>query len=100
MGKIIVKSITTEKNKTIVKYKVEGSAPFLQARELFIIDDKGNVVENNDTTFNIKRDKNSFNDYIMEFQPLNKNTKYKIGTNDLGCYEIQNNLKFKINLTK
>ncbi|MDD3223887.1 MAG: DUF4179 domain-containing protein [Clostridium sp.] len=100
MGKIIVKSITTEKNKTIVKYKVEGNAPFLQARELFIKDDKGNVVENKGNNFNIKKDKSSLNEYTMEFQPLNKNIKYKIGTNDLGYYDIYNNLKFNINLTK
>ena len=96
MGKIIVKSITTAKDKTIVKYNVEGNAPFLQARELYILDDKGNAVQSSSNTFNIEK----HGDYTMEFPPLNKNIKYKIGTNDLGCYEIQNNLKLKINLTK
>lgn len=36
----------------------------------------------------------------MEFEPLDKNKKYKIGTNDLGFYEIRNDLKFRIELTK
>ncbi|MBV4417223.1 DUF4179 domain-containing protein [Clostridium tyrobutyricum] len=98
MGKIIVESITAEKNKTIVKYKVEGKAPFLQAKELFILDDKGDAIEGNNSLTNIK--KNNSNEYIMEFAPLNKDMKYKIGTNDLGYYEIRDDLKFKINLTK
>ncbi len=36
----------------------------------------------------------------MEFEPLDKNKKYRIGTNGLGEYEIRNDLKFRINLTK
>ena len=36
----------------------------------------------------------------MEFEPLDKNKKYKIGTSDLGNYEIRNDLKFRIDITK
>lgn len=34
----------------------------------------------------------------MEFEPLDKNTKYKIVTTDLGDCEIRNDLKFRIDL--
>ncbi|WP_251861706.1 DUF4179 domain-containing protein [Clostridium sp. Marseille-Q2269] len=100
LGKLIIKEIKTNKDKTIVKYKVEGNAAFLQAKELFIMDDKDNGVQRKDNNMEIKKDKNNPNEYIMEFQPLDKNKKYKIGTNDLGYYEIRNNLKFRIDLTK
>ncbi|QDY21007.1 hypothetical protein CGQ39_08540 [Clostridium botulinum] len=99
MGKIKIKEIKTYKDKTIVRYKAEGKAPFLQAKELFIMDDKDNWVQRKDN-FEIKKDKNNPNEYIMEFEPLDKNKKYKIGTNDLGNYDIRNDLKFRINLTK
>lgn len=55
IGKLIIKEIKTYKNKTVVKYKVEGKAPFLQAKELSIMDDKGNWVERKDTLDNVKR---------------------------------------------
>lgn len=99
MGKLIVKEINIEKDKTVVKYTAEGSAPFLQAKMLFILDENEKAVEPKDN-FNVKRDKNNPNDYIMEFEPLDKNTKYKIGTNDLGYYEIRNDLKLRIELNK
>ncbi|WP_368076420.1 hypothetical protein [Clostridium tyrobutyricum] len=70
----------------------------MQAKELFILDDKGDAIEGNNSLTNIK--KNNSNEYIMEFALLNKDMKYKIGTNDLGYYEIRDDLKFKINLTK
>ncbi len=64
------------------------------------MDDKGNWVERKDTLDNVKKDKDNPNDYIMEFDPLDENKKYKIGTNNLGHYDIRNDLKFRINLTK
>ncbi|WP_434292089.1 DUF4179 domain-containing protein [Clostridium botulinum] len=100
IGKLIIKEIKTEKDKTVVKYKVEGKAPFLQSKELFIMGDKDNGVQRKDNNIDIKKDKNNPNDYIMEFDPLDKNKKYKIGTNDLGHYEIRNDLKFRVNITK
>ncbi|KEI89532.1 hypothetical protein CF095_14865 [Clostridium botulinum] len=100
IGKLIIKEIKTYKDKTVVKYKVEGKAPFLQAKQLFIKDDKDNGVQRKDALDKVKKDKNNPNEYIMEFEPLDKNKKYKIGTNDLGYYEIRNDLKFRINLTK
>ncbi|MCR1975721.1 DUF4179 domain-containing protein [Clostridium sporogenes] len=99
MGKIIIKEIKTYKDKTVVKYKVEGKEPFLQARILFIKDDRDNGVQRKDNNINIKKDKNNPNEYIMEFEPLDRNRKYRIGTNDLGFYEIRHDLKFRINLT-
>lgn len=98
IGKLIVKEINIEKDKTVVKYTVEGAAPFLQAKRLGILDEKDEVVDKKDNV-EIKRDKNNPNDYVMEFEPLDKNVKYKIGTNDLGGYEIRDDLKFKINLS-
>ncbi|CAM2737364.1 DUF4179 domain-containing protein [Clostridium sporogenes] len=100
MGKITIKEIKTYKDKTIVRYKAEGKAPFLQAKELSIKDDKDNWVERKDALDKVKKDKNNPNEYIMEFEPLDKNKKYKIGTSDLGNYEIRNDLKFRIDLTK
>ncbi|WP_434291033.1 DUF4179 domain-containing protein [Clostridium botulinum] len=100
IGKLIIKEIKNYKDKTVVKYKVEGKAPFLQAKELYVFDDEDNPVPKKDNNIDIKKDKNNPNDYIMEFDPLDKNKKYKIGTNDLGHYEIRNDLKFRINLTK
>ncbi|KRU24567.1 hypothetical protein VT91_33310 [Clostridium sporogenes] len=100
IGKLIIKEIKTKKDKTVVKYKVEGKAPFLQSKQLFIMGDKDNGVQRKDNDIDIKKDKNNPNDYIMEFDPLDKNKKYKIGTNDLGHYEIRNDLKFRVNLTK
>lgn len=99
MGKIIIKEIKTYKDKTVVKYKAEGKAPFLQAKQLFIKDDKDNVAQGKDNNFDVKKD-SSPNEYIMEFEPLDKNKKYKIGTNDLSNYEIRNDLKFRIDLNK
>lgn len=99
MGKIIIKEIKTYKDKTVVKYKAEGKAPFLQAKQLFIKDDKDNVAQGKDNNFDVKKDSSS-NEYIMEFEPLDKNKKYKIGTNDLSNYEIRNDLKFRIDLNK
>lgn len=99
MGKLIIKEIKTYKDKTVVKYKAEGKAPFLQAKQLFIKDDKDNAAQGKDNNFDAKKD-SSPNEYIMEFEPLDKNKKYRIGTNGLGEYEIRNDLKFRINLTK
>ncbi|APH14881.1 hypothetical protein NPD5_395 [Clostridium sporogenes] len=100
MGKLIIKEIKTYKDKAVVKYKVEGKAPFLQAKDLYLFDDEDNPVPKKDNNIDIKKDKNNPNEYIMEFEPLDKNKKYKIETNDLGHYEIRNDLKFRINLTK
>ncbi|EJO5349044.1 DUF4179 domain-containing protein [Clostridium botulinum] len=99
MGKITIKEIKTYKDKTVVKYKAEGKDPFLQAKVLFVMDDKGNYVEEKENWNNVKKGNNP-SEYIMELKPLDKNKKYKIGTNDLGNYEIRNDLKFRIDLTK
>ncbi len=48
----------------------------------------------------MKKDKDNPNDYIMEFDSLDKNKKYRIGTSNLVNYEIRNDLKFRIDLTK
>jgi len=100
MGKLIIKEIKTEEDKTIVRYTAEGEAPFYQAELLYILDDKDKVVEGKDNNFEVKKDKNNPNDYIMEFEPLDKNRKYKIGTNPGEDIEIRNDLKFKIDLSK
>lgn len=55
MGKIIIKEIKTYKDKTVVKYKAEGKAPFLQAKELSIIDDKDNWVQRKDALNKVKK---------------------------------------------
>lgn len=35
----------------------------------------------------------------MEFEPLDKNIKYKVSTADLGDCEVRNDLKFRIDLS-
>lgn len=100
MGKLIVKEIKTDKDKTIVRYTAEGQAPFLQAKLLYIMDEKDECVKVKGNIFEIKKDENNPNDYIMEFEPLSKNIKYKIGTNANDDMEIRNDLKFKIELNK
>lgn len=101
MDKLIIKEIKTEKDKTVVKYTAEGQAPFYQAKYLYILDEKDEEVKRKDNNFETKRDGNNSNDYIIEFEPLDKdkNKKYKIGTNDLGGLEIRNDLKFTIDLS-
>ncbi|AKA71481.1 DUF4179 domain-containing protein [Clostridium scatologenes] len=98
IGKLIIKEIKTEKDKTIVRYTAEGQAPFYQARWLFISDDKGEPIERKDNNFDVKKDKDNPSGYIMEFKPLDKNMKYRIGTNINDDIEIRNDLKFKIEL--
>lgn len=99
MGKLIIKSITTEQDKTVVKYTVEGKAPFYQAKSLYIMSENDEVVESkNNNLDTAERYDNNPNDYIMEFASLDKNKKYKIGTSDLGATEIRNDLKFRIDL--
>lgn len=86
--------------------KVEGLAPLTQASSLFIKDKdtENNYVEykNKSDLINIgnrRKDENKPNEYVVEFEPLDKNKKYKIGTNDLEMYEIRNDLKFRIDLS-
>jgi len=99
MGKVIIKEIKTEKDKTTVRYTAEGEAPFYQAKFLDIIDDKGESVEEKSKDFIGKRDVNNPNGYIKEFAPLDKNKKYKIVTHGLdGHIEVRNDLKFTIDL--
>ncbi|MHC6179106.1 flavodoxin family protein [Clostridium sp. JNZ X4-2] len=98
MGEIVINKIELKKDRTIVRYSAKGKAPFLQARELYILDDKNNEVERKDDSVNVKRDGNNPDSYVLEFVPLSKDKKYKIGTNDLGLYDVRNDLKFKIQL--
>lgn len=98
IGKLIIKEIEIEKDKTIVRYVAEGQAPFFQAKELSIMDEEDKVVEKKNNDFEIKKDKDNSSEYIMEFEPLSKNKKYKIGTNTNDDMKIRNDLKFKIEL--
>lgn len=98
MGKITVDSIEYKKDRTIVTCTAEGKAPFLQANEIYIMDDKNNQVGRKDMNYKVKRDTVDPRKYILEFDPMSKNKKYKIGTNDLSSYDVRNDLKFKIQL--
>jgi hypothetical protein len=99
MGKLTIKEIYTDKDKTIVRYTAQGKLPAVQAKELFIINSDEKVVQRKNNDFSIKKDKDNPNLYIMEFESLDKNKKYKIGTNAFSGYEIRDDLKFKIDLS-
>lgn len=44
MGKIIIKQIKTEDNKTTVEYTAEGKAPYFQTQDILIKDDQGKIL--------------------------------------------------------
>lgn len=96
MGKLIVKEIKTEKDKTIVKFTAEGKAPYFQAESLHIKDDKGEWVKVKDR--DIRKDEKKPNEFTMVFEALDANKKYIICTNDFDNVEMREDLKFKIEL--
>ncbi|AKA71483.1 DUF4179 domain-containing protein [Clostridium scatologenes] len=98
MGKVIVKEIKTENNKTIVKYTAQGKAPYFQAQDLLIKDDQGKDIKIKD--HNIRKDENNPNEFTKVFEALDPNKKYTIYTNDFSNVDFGENLKFKIDLNK
>ncbi len=104
IGKTIIKEIELKEDRTIVRYNVEGLAPLTQASSLFIKDTENNYVEykNNSDLINVgnrRKDENKPNEYVVEFEPLDKNKKYIIGTRNFDDFDIREDLKFKIDLS-
>lgn len=104
IGKTIIKEIELKEDRIIVRYNVEGLAPLTQASSLFIKDTENNYVEykNKSDLINVgnrRKDENKPNEYIVEFEPLDKNKKYIIGTRNFDDFDIREDLKFKINLS-
>lgn len=96
LGKLIIKEIKTDNNKTTVTFTAEGKAPYLQATSLYIKNDSGKMIDSKDD--NIRRDEQKPNEFTMEFEALDANKKYHIGTNDFDNFELREDLKFKIDL--
>ncbi|MCS4463531.1 hypothetical protein JTT01_02005 [Clostridium botulinum] len=76
MGKLIINDIKTENNKTIVKYTAKGMAPYFQAQDLLIKDDKGKCIEIKD--YIRRADDQNPNEFTKIFEALdpNKNILY------------------------
>ncbi|GAA0731077.1 DUF4179 domain-containing protein [Clostridium malenominatum] len=96
MGKLIIKEIKTEKDKTIVKFTAEGKVPYFQAESLHIEDDKGEWVKVKDR--DIRKDEEKPNEFTKVFEALDSNKKYSICTNDFDNVEMREDLKFNIEL--
>lgn len=97
-GKLIINEINTENNTTTVKFTAEGKAPYFQAADLLIKDDKGEVVKVKHYT--IREDEQKPNEFTKVFEGLNPNKKYTIFTNDFSNVELREDLKFNIQLNK
>lgn len=98
MGKVIIKEIKTENNKTTVKYTTEGKAPYFQAESLWIADINGKEIDFK--SYDIRKDEQKPNEFTREFEALDPNKKYTIYTNDFSNVEFREDLKFKIELNK
>ena len=101
VGKLVIKEIVSKDNKTIVKYTAEGLVPYSQAKELYIKDDKKNVITPKAEINEVKRSNSNSVDYTLEFPMLDKNKMYFIGsTSFFDNINIRNDLKFRIDLKK
>ncbi|WP_373897416.1 DUF4179 domain-containing protein [Haloimpatiens sp. FM7315] len=97
MGKLTINEIKTEKGKTVVNFTAKGKAPYFQAEDLFIKDEKGDIIDIKDY---IKRDEKNPNKFTKAFEKLDPNKKYTIFTNDFSNIEFRDDLKFNIELNK
>lgn len=98
MGKIIINDVKNEKDKTIVKFTAVGKAPYFQATELHIKDNKGEFVT--PKSYNLHRNGQKPNEFTLELPLLDSSKKYTIYTNDLSNIEFREDLKFKIELNQ
>lgn len=98
MGKIIIEKIETKSDSTIVKYRVEGKAPYFEAESLWIKDSLGKMVDYK--SYDIRKDESKPNEFVREFEKLDPSKKYTIYTNDFSNVEFREDLRFKINLDK
>lgn len=97
MGKLIIKDVKTLPDRTVVYCTAEGLAPLSQAASLCIKDENDNGVKSKDD-WDIRKNENNPNEFIEEFEPLDKNKKYKITAKSFEDYDIREDLKFKIPL--
>lgn len=98
MGKLFIKDIFTKDNVTTVKYTAEGIAPLTQGNALRILDDKGNSVKLVDQ--DIRKDATKPNEFTMRLAALDPNKKYTLHTTTFNNYEVRDDLKLTIRLTK
>jgi hypothetical protein len=98
MGKLIIKEIKTENNKTTVKYTAEGKAPYFQAQDVLIKDDQGKNIKIKE--YITRKDEQNPNEFTKVFEALDTNKRYTIYTNDFSNVEFREDLKFNIELKK
>ncbi|KAJ53705.1 hypothetical protein BD780_002953 [Clostridium tetanomorphum] len=96
MGKLIIKEIKTEKDKTIVKFTAEGKAPYTQGTSLSIKDAFGKEVKIKDS--DIRKNEEKPNEFTMEFESLDPNKQYRVCTTDFANVEVGEDLKFNIEI--
>lgn len=100
IGKLIIRDIKIEKDKTIVKVTIEGKLPFYQAMFLHIVDENGEWISRKNNKVITSIDESTVNGYICEFEPLDRNKKYKIMAEVLdGELEIRDDLKVRVDLS-
>lgn len=95
MGKLIIKEIKTENNKTTVKFTGEGKAPYFQASSLYIKDESGKDLVPQGS---VQRNTEKPNEFTLTLEAMKPDKKYIIYTDDFSNVDFGENLKFKINL--
>lgn len=95
MGKLIIKEIKTENNKTTVKFTGEGKAPYFQASSLYIKDESGKDLIPQGS---VQRNAEKPNEFMLTLEAMKPDKKYTIYTDDFSNVDFGENLKFKINL--
>lgn len=94
-GKVIIKKIDINKDKTTVKFNAVGKAPYFQAKGVYLEDSKGNRV-NYYNNYNIRRSEDNPTEFTIEFEALDLNKNYNIVTEDFNDVELREDLKFHI----
>jgi hypothetical protein len=98
MGKLIIKNITTENGETVVHYTAEGKAPYFQGSSLHVKNAAGEYVM--PKRYDIRRDEEHPNDFMMVFPALDLSKQYSVGTFQFENIDFMEDLKFKIELNQ
>ncbi|MDU1443735.1 MAG: DUF5643 domain-containing protein [Clostridium cochlearium] len=99
IGKLIIKEVKNEGDKTIIKYRAEGKVPYFQAKSLSVKDELGEWIEPYEGYYT-QRDKDNPNEFTLVVNKLKANKKYFLSTSILDDYELKEEYSFKIQLQK
>lgn len=97
-GKLIINDIKTMDNKTTVNLTAEGKAANFQAENLDIVDEQGEFIRIKN--FSIEKGNKNLNEFTVEFEALDPNSKYYLRTTEFDNIEFYEDMKFKIELKK